>query len=91
MDFSASIEGLEKLKAAFGVTQKMLDDEINKALYASAKRVEKVYGNFIYDRRNSSSKAHTQAYTTNMSALIRDLAADYLKRRERNARRMTTV
>lgn len=46
-----------------------------------AARVKSVYGSFTYDMRKTDS-AHVAAYMNNMSALIKDLATDYLKRRE---------
>lgn len=45
-------------------------------------KVANVYGSFTFDRRKSGNKPHLQAYMTNMNALIRDMATDYLKRRE---------
>lgn len=46
-----------------------------------AGKVKSLYGNFIFDMRKGDA-AHSQSYMNNMSALIRDLAADYLRRRE---------
>jgi hypothetical protein len=46
-----------------------------------ASKVKSLYGNFTYDMRKNDS-AHIQSYMNNMNALIRDLSADYIRRRQ---------
>lgn len=48
-------------------------------------RAQSVYGGFIFDRRKAKSSAHVRSYMNNMNALIRDLAAGYIKRRNPRA------
>lgn len=53
MDFSFNIEGIDKLKTAFDVTSKQIEQEVNKALYASAKQVETVAKKSIQNGQKS--------------------------------------
>lgn len=68
MDFSVQIEGLDRLRTATGVTAKLVNQEVNKALFASAKQVEKEAKQSIVSGQKSGRLYRRRTVTHRASA-----------------------
>lgn len=68
MDFSVQIEGLDKLRNATSVTAKLVNQEVNKALFAAAKQVEKEAKQSIVSGQKSGRLYRRRTVTHRASA-----------------------